>query len=102
MPVSLTELRQRLFQLADQVVDTGEPLVVLRRGVRLCLVRDDPDVPVRGRLARLKLQQLVIGPPLDAHESPAQWTEPDATRAAEPVPPAYPAKPPRGSRRRRT
>ena len=31
MAVSLTELRQKLFKLADHVVDTGEPLIVERR-----------------------------------------------------------------------
>jgi len=56
MPVSLTELRQRLFELADQVVDTGEPLIVLRRGVRLRLVREDAAATDGGRLARLTPQ----------------------------------------------
>ena len=38
--ISLTELRQQLFKLADQVVDTGVPLVIERRGIRLRLVRE--------------------------------------------------------------
>ncbi|HEX6832059.1 MAG TPA: type II toxin-antitoxin system prevent-host-death family antitoxin [Rudaea sp.] len=74
MTVSLTELRQRLFQLADRVVDTGEPLIVVRRGVRLRLVREDALVQ-EGRLANLKPRQAVIGPPLDPRESPALWTD---------------------------
>lgn len=99
MTVSLTELRQRLFQLADQVVDSGEPLYVLRRRVRLRLERDEPAPPTRGRLARLKTQQLVIGPALDPHESPAQWSETGTQRAAEPAVPA--AKKPRAARSKR-
>lgn len=75
-PISLTELRQRLFQLADQVVDTGEALVVLRRGVRLRLSREEPaQQEQEGRLQRLREQVLVLGPALAADESPAAWSE---------------------------
>jgi antitoxin (DNA-binding transcriptional repressor) of toxin-antitoxin stability system len=83
MSVSLTELRQRLFQLADRVVDTGEPLIVTRRGVRLRLVREDAPATSLGRLARLKPQTLVLGAPLEPNESPAVWSEyplPEAPR----------------------
>jgi len=73
--VSLTELRQRLFQLADHVAATGEPLVIVRNGVRLRLVREDAVAGGPGRLARLVRRNVVIGPPLDPHESPAQWSE---------------------------
>ncbi len=72
MAVSLTELRQKLFKLADHVIDTGEPLIVERRGVRLRLVKEDIQKLKGGRLSRLKRQDLVVGPPLDPHESPAQ------------------------------
>jgi PHD/YefM family antitoxin component YafN of YafNO toxin-antitoxin module len=54
MKITLTELRQNLFRLADQVVDGGEPLVIERRGVRLKLVRDD--ALSGGRLQRLQAQ----------------------------------------------
>lgn len=83
--ISITELRQRLFQLADKVVETGEPLLIERRGVRLRLVRDEPDQKQGGRLARLKQrrQSVVVGPALDPHESPAQWA-PAWPKVAEP------------------
>jgi hypothetical protein len=81
--VSLTELRQRLFQLADHVVETGEPLVIVRNGVRLRLVREDAIAEGPGRLARLIKRDVVIGPPLDPQESPAQWSE-AAFQVAEP------------------
>lgn len=87
MPISLTELRQRLFELADQVVDTGEPLIVLRRGVRLRLVREDAAVAEGGRLARLMPQSVVIGAPLLPDESPSAWTADAALRVAEPSTP---------------
>jgi antitoxin (DNA-binding transcriptional repressor) of toxin-antitoxin stability system len=35
--VTLTELRKNIFQLIDEVVATGEPLVIERKGKRLTL-----------------------------------------------------------------
>lgn len=105
--ISITELRQRLFQLADHVVETGEPLVIERRGVRLRLVREDVAGPRSGRLSRLvpRKQSVVIGPPLDPHESPAEWSGElypgeFESKVAEPSPGAGP-KPQNPSRRRR-
>ncbi|MEO8802123.1 MAG: hypothetical protein ABI304_08540 [Rudaea sp.] len=86
MDISLTELRQRLFQLADQVIETGEPLVVMRRGVRLQLVRDDAGAQTSGRLARLKPQRAVVGAALSPYESPAQWNPDRVGKVAEPAP----------------
>lgn len=91
--VSLTELRQQLFKLADQVVDTGVPLVIERRGVRLKLVRDDAPA-AGGRLQRLKPQSLVQGAPLKPEESPALWSELPQSKAAEAAP-VYTASSPR-------
>jgi prevent-host-death family protein len=78
MEVSLTELRQRLFELADRVIETGEAIVITRRGRTLRIVRDEVRPRAFSRLARLRElgpQELEIGPPLDPHESPAQWSE---------------------------
>lgn len=95
MSLSLTELRQRLFQLADQVAESGVPLEIERRGVRLRLVRVD-ELPAGGRLARLREQSLVLGKPLDPSESPASWSESDLPMVAQTAP-DYPP----GSRSRR-
>jgi hypothetical protein len=73
MKITLTELRQNLFRLADQVIDGGEPLLIERRGVRLKLVRDDG--LSGGRLQRLQPQDLVEGSPLLPSESPAEWID---------------------------
>lgn len=100
MSVSLTELRQRLFQLADHVAETGEPLIVMRKGVRLRLVRDDEPPQTGGKLARLRKQQAWIGPAPDPHYSPAEWSADSFPKVAEPGAPAYsvPAKTPRKRR----
>lgn len=102
--ISITELRQRLFQLADRVAETGEPLLIERRGVRLRLVRDDASTERGGRLARLKprKQSVVVGPPLDPHESPAQWTETALPAVAEPPASTWHDKPAPGKRRKRS
>jgi hypothetical protein len=83
MSISLTELRQRLFQLADHVVETGEPLILVRNGVTLRLVREDAIAPAKGRLSQLKKRAAVIGLPLDPHESPARWSEQTRHRVME-------------------
>jgi hypothetical protein len=91
--ISLTELRQRLFELADRVAESGEPLVIVRNGVRLKLIREPAAAEKGGRLARLVARDIVIGPPLDPHESPSEWTG-EHLRVAEPNA-AYGAKKPR-------
>lgn len=96
--ISLTELRQKLFQLADQVAETGEPLVILRNGVRLKLVRDEPH-ETGGRLSRLVPQTAVVGAPLRPDESPAVWSGEYGLKAAEPKPPEYRVSPRKGRRR---
>lgn len=83
MTITLTELRQHLFKLADQVADTGEPLVIERRGVRLKLVREDAAPANTSRLKKLIEQPLVQGMPLLPGESPALWGEEDELRVAE-------------------
>lgn len=80
--ISLTELRQQLFRLADQVVDTGVPLLIERNGVRLKLVREDAQGSA-SRLDKLKPQSLVLGAALAPDESPALWSELALAKVAE-------------------
>jgi prevent-host-death family protein len=62
--VSLTALRQRLFKLVDQVIETGVPVEIERHGHRLKIVLDDPP----GKLARLRPHQAIVGGPEDLVE----------------------------------
>ncbi|HVV97897.1 MAG TPA: type II toxin-antitoxin system prevent-host-death family antitoxin [Rhodanobacteraceae bacterium] len=97
--ISLTELRQRLFELADRVVESGEPLLIVRNGVRLRLVREETvAIEKKGRLARLVERDIVVGPPLDPHESPAEWSG-ELLRVAEPEA-TYGSKKPRRKTRK--
>lgn len=70
--LSLTELRQRLFELADQVIAHGGSIAIMRKGVRLVLKREESPEPY-SRLSKLKKQELEIGPPIRPDESPANW-----------------------------
>ena len=72
--ISLSDMRTRLFKLADQVVATGEPLLIERKGVRLRLIRDDSPPIVRSRLVQLTERVAVLGAPLSPQESPALWS----------------------------
>jgi len=96
--ISLTELRQRLFQLADHVADTGEPLVIVRNGVRLRLIREDALPQTVGRLSRLVKRSIVVGAPLDPHESPAEWSG-EIAKVAEAASAYTKVKRPRGRRK---
>lgn len=42
MGVTASQLRQDIYRLLDQVLDTGEPLEIVRKGRRLRLVPDEP------------------------------------------------------------
>ena len=72
--ISLSDMRTRLFKLADHVVATGEPLLIERKGVRLRLIRDESLPTVRSRLAQLTERVAVLGAPLSPEESPALWS----------------------------
>ncbi|MBM4394094.1 MAG: type II toxin-antitoxin system Phd/YefM family antitoxin [Deltaproteobacteria bacterium] len=62
MTLSASRLRGDLHRLLDHVLETGEPLVIERKGRRLRVVADAP----RSRLARLpKRPGFVKGDPDD-------------------------------------
>ncbi len=76
MTISLSALRQKLFELADRVVASGEPLSIERKGVQLKLIRvDRAESQMPSRLVRLQPQSLVLGAPLAPNESPSAWQD---------------------------
>ncbi len=50
MTVSSTKLRENIYQLLDQVLETGEPLEVMRKGRKLVIAAER----TKGRLANLR------------------------------------------------
>jgi antitoxin (DNA-binding transcriptional repressor) of toxin-antitoxin stability system len=50
MQVSTSELRANIYRLLDQVIETGEPLEIARKGRVLKIIGDQP----RAKLSRLR------------------------------------------------
>ena len=42
MKVSVTKLRENAYTLVDQVLETGQPLTIERRGRKLLLIPEEP------------------------------------------------------------
>ena len=56
-----TELRQNLYKILDELLETGQTLTIERKGKILRIV---PDVPTK-KLDRLKEHKTIVGNPND-------------------------------------
>ncbi|MEW6687975.1 MAG: hypothetical protein AB1452_02680 [Pseudomonadota bacterium] len=71
--LTLTELRKRLFRVADKVLATGAP-VRIRRGTRLLTLSADSRRRAASRLARLKRRDVITGEAKDLWKvRPGRW-----------------------------
>jgi hypothetical protein len=62
MALTASKLRQDIYRILDEVLETGEPVVIERNGRRLRIVADDPP----SRLDRLvRRPDVVTGDPDD-------------------------------------
>ena len=61
MILSATRLRQNLYSILDQVLETGIPVVIERKGCRLKIV---PEKPI-SKLDRLEPHDTINGDPED-------------------------------------
>lgn len=61
MVMTASRLRENVYKLLDEVVATGRPLEVERKGKLLRIV----PVETRSRLSRLKKHDLIVGDPED-------------------------------------
>ena len=59
--ISVTALRQNLFKIIDQVLETGVPVEIDRNGKKVLLT---PLMPV-SKLAKLKRRDVIVGDPDD-------------------------------------
>ncbi|MDP2835312.1 MAG: type II toxin-antitoxin system Phd/YefM family antitoxin [Pseudomonadota bacterium] len=73
--VTLTALRQNIFHLADQVLETGEPVVIERNGRHLLLVPERPKID----WDKLPRRNAIVGDPEELVElsgwNEAEWHE---------------------------
>ena len=60
-PISLTALRNNLFKIVDQVIQTGNPVIIERKGQKLKIVLEEK----KSKLANLKSHDCIIGDPDD-------------------------------------
>jgi hypothetical protein len=71
---TLTNLRSRLFQVADQVLESGQAVVIERNGRKLLLSPQEPS----SKLSRLQPRSLIVGNPEDLAElKVSEWREPE-------------------------
>ena len=59
MTVTPSALRQNIYSILDQVLATGEPVEILRKGKKLRIVAEEKP----SKLSRLKKRSCVIGDP---------------------------------------
>lgn len=61
MKVTASKLRENIYTLLDQVLETGRPLEIERKGKLLRVVPEKP----ASKLSRLKKRGLMVGDPED-------------------------------------
>ncbi|MBA7620824.1 hypothetical protein ES703_28179 [subsurface metagenome] len=59
MGISVTRLRQNLYSILDEVIETGIPIEIERKGHRLKIVPENPT----GKLERLEKHEIIKGDP---------------------------------------
>ena len=62
MKITASKLRENVYKILDQVLETGAPVEIERRGRKLRIVPGD--IPPRGKLARLERRpKVIVGDP---------------------------------------
>lgn len=61
MSVTASELRQNIYRLLDQVIETGIPLEINRKGKILKIITEAP----KSKMSRLKYRNIIEGNPDD-------------------------------------
>ena len=75
MKITASKLRENIYGILDQVLETGTPVEVVRKGKVLKIVPEQkPD-----KLSRLKKRKCIVGDPEDlVHmDWSSEWTEPE-------------------------
>jgi hypothetical protein len=71
-PLSLTALRSKLFEIVDEVIETGNPVVLERKGYRLKIVIEGK----KSKLDKLKSHDCIVGNPDDLVDLKlSEWNE---------------------------
>jgi hypothetical protein len=71
-PMSLTKLRSQLFKVVDELIRTGIPVEIERKGHKLKIVLDKK----KSKLENLKTHDCIVGDPNDlVHVKVAEWRD---------------------------
>lgn len=57
MALTATELRKNIYKLLDEILETGNPLEIERKGKRLRIFPDEP----KSKLDNLKKRNVIVG-----------------------------------------
>jgi hypothetical protein len=73
MRITASKLRENIYRILDETIETGIPVEVERKGSILRIV---PDKPV-SKLAKLKKRNCIVGDPEDivSMDWSKEWTE---------------------------
>jgi hypothetical protein len=73
MPITASKLRENVYKILDEAIETGVPVEVVRKGIVLKIVLDQPP----GKLARLKKRSVFVGDPDDiiSMDWSSEWSE---------------------------
>jgi len=73
-PISLTSLRNNLFKIVDEVIQSGNPVELERKGHRLKIVLEEK----KSKLDNLKPNDCIVGNPDELIDlKVAEWLETD-------------------------
>jgi hypothetical protein len=71
-PITLTSLRNNLFKIVDEVIQTGNPVELIRKGHRLKIVVEAK----KSKLDNLKPHDCIVGSPDELIDlKVAEWHE---------------------------
>jgi hypothetical protein len=74
VPISLTALRNNIFKIVDEVIKTGNPVELERKGHRLKIVMEAK----KSKLENLKPHDCIVGNPDELIDlKVAEWHEPE-------------------------
>jgi hypothetical protein len=74
VPISLTALRNNIFKIVDEVIKTGNPVELERKGHRLKIVIEAK----KSKLENLKPHDCIVGNPDELIDlKVAEWHEPE-------------------------
>ncbi|HXM44948.1 MAG TPA: hypothetical protein VN924_27165 [Bryobacteraceae bacterium] len=73
MRVTASKLRENIYRILDEAIETGVPVEIIRKGVVLRIVLEKPP----SKLARLKKRDIFVGDPDDiiGMDWSSEWSE---------------------------